>query len=223
MNSLCENLNFFRICGAVPAHKTFFYRGLSKFCSRGAKVFHARKTKWFPKRNVMLLLNLSGGSEKNTGFLVGAKNNEKQCLFDETSCSSFCLMVPSGRTRASPPSQKGHRPRRVFFSSRRKPPQRSGAREKVSGRPFFPIGLFIRWKNPTEEARIGSMKKIIFGVGPRGEKNDGCFSRIYGIPFGEKGSRLKPETFWSGTEEKTRGGRCPFWEGGLVRPDGTIK
>jgi hypothetical protein len=42
------------------------------------------------------------------------------------------------------------------------------------------------------------------------EKNDGCFSRIYGIPFGEKGSWLKPETFWSGTEEKTRGGRCLF-------------
>ncbi len=39
------------------------------------------------------------------------------------------------------------------------------------------------------------------------EKNDGCFSRIYGIPFGEKGSRLEPETFWSGTEKKKPGMR----------------
>ena len=130
------------MCGA--AHKNFFYRGLSKFCSRGAKVVHARKTKWFPKRNVMLLLNLSGGSEKNTSFLVGAKNNEKQCLFDETSCSSFYLMVPSGRT--SPPFQKGHRPRRVFFltvrlwswRNRLNAPSRA---EKVSGLCTVCMGL----------------------------------------------------------------------------------
>ena len=138
----------------------------------------------------MLLLNLSGGSEKNTGFLVGAKNNEKQCLFDETSCSSFCLMVPSGRTRASPPSQKGHRPRRVFFSSGRKPPQRSGAREKVSGRPFFLSAHFHPIK---KSARGGLDRKKNCFFGPRGEKNDGRFSRIYGIPFGEKRSRFEPE------------------------------
>jgi hypothetical protein len=40
----------------------------------------------------------------------------------------------------------------------------------------------------------GTMKNKFF-FGPRGaiQKNDGCFSRIYGIPFGEKRSRLEPE------------------------------
>ena len=43
---------------------------------------------------------------------------------------------------------------------------------------------------------------FLFDGAVRPHENDGCFSRIYGIPFGEKGSRLKPETFWSGTEKK---------------------
>ena len=51
---------------------------------------------------------------------------------------------------------------------------------------------------------------FLFDGAVRPQRNDGCLARIYGIPFGEKGSRLKPETFWSGTEKKTRGGRCPF-------------
>ena len=42
------------------------------------------------------------------------------------------------------------------------------------------------------------------------QKNDGCLPAFMEYRSVKKGSRLKPETFWSGTEEKTRGGRCPF-------------
>jgi len=114
-------------------------------------------------------------------------------------------MVPSGRTRASPPSQKGHRPRRVFFFVRKKTASmlwsaRKGFRKAV----FFLLAHF----HPIKKSACGGpnlvdVKKILF-LGTRDEKNDGCFSRIYGIPFGEKRSRLEPETFrhdserWSG-------------------------
>jgi hypothetical protein len=81
---------------------------------------------------------------KNIGFfLVGAKKiTNKQCLFDKNIVLVF-LFDGAARERALLLRKDIDRGV-FFFSSVRKPPQRSGAREKVSGRPFFPIGLFIR-------------------------------------------------------------------------------
>jgi hypothetical protein len=71
----------------------------------------------------------------------------------------------------------------------------------------FPEGRFFlsaHFHPIKKSARGGSDRKKNCFFGPRGEKNDGCFSRIYGTPFGEKRLRLEPEDqILFGTERRS--------------------
>jgi hypothetical protein len=90
------------------------------------------------------------------------KITKKQCLFDKNIVLVFLF---DGAVRPHEPSfsERTSTAACFFFSSGRKPPQRSGAREKVSGRPFFPIGALSSDKK-IRPRRPGSKKKIVFLV-----------------------------------------------------------
>ncbi len=116
--------------------KHFFGRGLSKFCSRGGKVFHARKNKMIPeeKRDAFAKL-IRWFRKKHWFFWSEPKITKKQCLFDKNIVLVF-LFDGAVRPHESEPSfSKRTSTAACFFLPfvRKKPPQRSGAREKVSG------------------------------------------------------------------------------------------
>jgi hypothetical protein len=140
--------------------------------------------------------------KKTLVFLVGAKKiTKKQCLFDKNIVLVF-LFDGAVRPHESEPSFSERTSTAACFFFFRPKENRSGAREKGLRKAVFSYRSFHLMK---KSARGGPDRKKKFLGGPRGEKNDGCFSRINGIPFGEKRSRLEDQRLF-GPERRSVNG-----------------
>jgi hypothetical protein len=179
--------------------KHFFCRGLFEVCSRGAKVFHARKNKMNPEEKGDAFAELILWFRKNIGFfLVGAKKiTSKQCLFNKNIVLVF-LFDGAARERALP--LRKDIDRGVFFF--RPEENRLNAPETVfSHRPFHPMKKSARG-GPD---RVDEKNNFFGGSARMGASP--AFMEYRSVKK-DRGSNRR--LFWSGTEEKTRGGRCPF-------------